>query len=189
MTRWKLILVFFVPLLLSGCGLFIAPRNEIEEVELPPVLDGWIDDMASPVRDFTGTTLQMVSMAPSQYILLLFDVSDIPVGAQILSARLSLFCVTAPPAVEENELVRIKEPWDPDTVTFPLDVIYENEFDMEGGNQGRRLEVEMGKIVQSWVNGVPNHGIALETMSPTTIEFQSTEAEDQPPLLQIRYYF
>jgi hypothetical protein len=189
MKRWKLILVFFIPILASGCGLFIAPRNEIREVELPPTVDGWIDDVATPARDFAGPALQMVTFAPSKYILLAFDLSDIPVGAQIVSAQLSLYCIAAPAAIQENAVLRFKESWQPDTVTFPLATDSESQFDMDSGNQDRRLEVEVRKIVQTWVNGVPNYGIGLATQGPSTIQFQSLEAADQTPFLRIRYYF
>ena len=131
----------------------------------------------------------MVSSAPSKYILLAFDLGGIPVGAQIVSAQLSLYCVTAPAAMHENDVLRIKEPWDPDTVAFPLEVDYESQFDMDSGNLGRRLEGEARKLVQSWVNGAPNYGIGLATQSGSIVEFQSVEAADQTPFLRIRYYF
>ena len=189
MHRLKMVLILLFPTILTGCGLFIAPPNEIEEITLTAVIDGYVNDAG--LRNFGDPELWVdgEAAAPRFYILLVFDTDRIPPAARILSARLGLNC-TAPPSGMNDQLrvLRVKEPWDPLDVTYPLDYADgELGMDVQDGKPGW-YTAEIRAYAQYWANGGADFGVVLANTVDQTVVFEAGEAGGRPPELWIRYY-
>lgn len=181
-----------LPIFLVSCGLFIAPRNEVTEERLRPTLDGFVDSSLS--SDYVGDFLEARYSGSFSYIMLKFPENAIPLGSQILEARLILYTTPAVPDPGDIALFRIKRAWDKAVSWTEVDQP-DVFFDTEGtylfvGNPDARYEWEIRKLIQNWANGAPNNGILLEgfnTGDQAELHFYSSET-DRGPEIFIRYY-
>ena len=185
MKTMKILAAFLMPALLISCGFFVSPRNEIQEVTLRPVIDGYVVP-APPSREFSTATMWVYQAGPPCHSFIKFDMSKIPIGSQILSAELRFHCVVGA-ASDIIEIYRIKEKWDEGTVDptaidvasdpIQLDILFAPPVFVKANSRS---------FVQSWVNVAPNNGLLLSPNSGN-IEFETVESGN-PPELFIRYY-
>jgi hypothetical protein len=181
-----------LPIFLISCGLFIAPRYEVAEERLRPTLDGFVDSVTG--SDYASDFLEARFSGSFSYIMLKFPENDIPLGAQILEARLILYTTPNVPNPGDIALFRIKRAWDK-TITWTEVDQPDFFYDTDGtylfvGNPDDRYEWEIRKVVQNWANGAPNNGILLEgfnTGDQAELHFYSNEV-DRHPELYVRYY-
>jgi hypothetical protein len=191
MKTMKILAAFLMPVLLISCGFFVAPRNEIQEVTLIPRRDGYINDIVPPPATFTDflSNTMWISQGNHYYSLIEFNLDKIPFGAQILSAKLSLNCISAN-ADDHIWINRIKESWDESDIRFDINQTYDN-IELIIPNPLPPLPylvtVEIRSITQSWANGAANYGIILSPGATADIEFETTESGTFPELF-IRYY-
>ncbi len=188
MKTMKILAAFLMPVLLISCGLFVSPRNKIQEVTLIPRRDGYINDQDPPsINDFLNN--MWVSQGNHYYSLIEFNLDKIPFGAQILSAQLSLNCISAN-ADDHIWINRIKESWDESDIRFDINQTYDN-IELIIPNPLPPLPylvtVEIRSIAQSWANGATNYGIILSPGTAAHIEFETVESGRSPELF-IRYY-
>jgi hypothetical protein len=180
-----------LPVLLVSCGLFIAPRYEIQDEIIHPFRDGYIDSGSG--RYFADPMLKVDDQAvgAEYYILLGFDVMKrLPVGARIVSAHLKLNCIAPPGGMDAQiKVYRIKNPWDETSVAYASLSLRDEERSMyiRQALPGE-YSVDIPGTVQAWVYGVENCGILLASDYDGIIEFEAMEANGLLPELHVRYY-
>jgi hypothetical protein len=107
----------------------------------------------------------------SERFLIQYDLSGLPKGVQITSAKLSLYCLQFVGNDSENkDLVysRITEPWDPEKVTFANQPKIAAGEDVYGGwpLEQKWMDIDVTTMVRHWVDGsAPNYGILAHSVN------------------------
>lgn len=177
--------------IVSGC----APAGSLSTVTLSPVADTYL---AGGSNTNFGTAVALKSGrnngGPMLYPLLKFDVSSIPAGALLTSAKLRLYQYTsANSGTFDLGVYRVNQAWTETGAnwntangttawtgggggTFSLPVISSNTVTI--GNYSWH-EWEIKPLVQEWVDSVsPNHGMELLAISAnagSNVSFASKE--------------
>jgi hypothetical protein len=116
-----------------------------------------------------------------------FDLSLIPAGATVQSAtfRASLVQTSSSPDTLDVELKRIDASWQEGTVNWNTQPDYTGANNVTGvGTTLGYYGWDVTSLVQTWVNGATNHGLALMSKNETTLGwrgFASTESAVSPP--------
>jgi hypothetical protein len=132
--------------------------------------------------------------------LIRFDLSNIPVGTTINSARLQLYITESSPADDVTlEVARMTEDWDETTVTWAnghQDTIEDLEppiTKVVGLATRVWIELSVTDLVQSWLDGdFPNYGLALHgpewnTEYIRTFASRESAAGSSAPRLIVNY--
>ena len=133
-----------------------------------------------------------------QETLMQFQLSSIPLGSTIISATLNLYGQGAFP-IPETSIVKIKEilePWNESTVKWDNKPSYGDYIDSSTLiDEMKWHEWDITSLVQEWINGEPNYGLALLTdyHRPTGEDwgFKSSDYSYDPskrPKLEVSYY-
>ncbi|HTN86764.1 MAG TPA: DNRLRE domain-containing protein, partial [Sorangium sp.] len=140
---------------------------------------GWGPDMYAGIHASSGTMQSAVLEA---------NLSQVPAGATIVSADLSLSVKSWTP--DTVRIRRITAPWDQHTITWnshsaSKGAAVEGSFAV--GNT-TRYTVSLTALVQSWVNGsIPNYGIMFEQDANRT-QLRTSEIDaSQQPILRVCY--
>jgi len=166
-------------------------------VTLTPVADAYIYSAAPGSNYGDAAILRVGSLSPSavSHALFRFDLSDIPDGATVLDAHFRAYLLqssSSPPTLDV-ELKRIDKPWEEDTVTWNTPLSYTPANNVLGvGMSLIYYSWDVTSLVQSWVNGAPNRGLALMSKNEVTLGwrgFASREstASPNPPRLVVTY--
>ncbi|HUV08823.1 MAG TPA: DNRLRE domain-containing protein [Spirochaetia bacterium] len=191
----KRVLLFTVLALSAGlfsCDLLLAPMEEIREVSLDPVVDGYAEN--TPLEDFAGISMNVSTQTPMPYAIALirFDLGPLPENARIISAELKLKCI----GITDEEIVtvfRIDADWDPETINY-VDAaklgFIETDAEVPStgiamADLGSTISWQIKSIVQAWSDGAANRGVALKgsvlPIGPLT--FSTMEGEQVPELI------
>jgi hypothetical protein len=158
-------------------------------ITLNPVADAYVYS-ASPTTNYgTAPTLYVGSQSTSATgrALLRFDLSSIPAGSTVQSASFQAYLVqtSSSPATLDVELKRIDAPWQEGTVTWNTQPGYTGANNVIGvGKTMGYYSWDVASLVQTWVNGNPNYGLALMSKNESTLGwrgFASRESTAPPP--------
>ena len=163
-------------------------------VELPLVADTWVNGGAENANYMYDTKL-VVRPTGLDNALLSFDRSSLPIGANIVSAELSMFATFESGAAGKQLMVMNVDPFDPATVTYALGLNFYNP--------GPGVDAPMGMVtldateqVKAWdlVGGPGNPQLAVAADGPAgRVVFISAEghnanpASGSAPMLKVTY--
>jgi hypothetical protein len=123
-----------------------------------------------------------------------FDLSSIPAGATIVNATFQSFATVfspPPPTTMDIELKRIDVAWSEGTVNWITPLTYTGANNVVGVDLiPTYYSWDVTSLVQSWVSGAVNHGLALLSKTEASIMyrgFNSKESGGPPPRLLISY--
>lgn len=163
---------------------------------LTPIADAYIRSDTPTINYGSAPTLfvgtQFVTMTARS--LYRFDLSSIPAGATIVTATFQSFAtVFSPPPTTtmDIELKRIDVAWTEATVNWLTPLTYTGANNVVGvGLTPTYYSWDVTSLVQTWVNGAVNHGLALSSKNEALIiyrGFNSKESGGPPPRLLISY--
>jgi hypothetical protein len=168
------------------------------KVTLTPKADTYIYSAAPTANYGTATTLYVGSQSSSAIgrALLRFDLSAIPTGATVQSASFQAYLMQASPspATLDVELKRIDTSWQEGTVIWNTPLGYTSANNVVGvGTVLAYYSWDVTGLVQTWVNGAPNRGLALISKNESTLGwrgFTSKESKSpaKPPRLVVTYW-
>jgi hypothetical protein len=166
-------------------------------VSLPIIADSYVYSAAPSTNYGAATTLYVGSQSTSAIgrALFRFDLGSIPVGATVLSASFQAYLVqtSSSPATLDVELKRIDAPWQEMIVTWSTQPGY------TGANNVLSVGMTLGyyswdvtSLVQTWVSGATNNGLALMSKNESTIGWRGFASREStsppnPPRLVITY--
>jgi hypothetical protein len=161
-----------------------------------PIADAYIRSDTPTVNYGSATTLyvgtQFVTMTARS--LYRFDLSSIPAGATIVNASFQSFAtVFSPPPTTtmDIELKRIDTAWSEGTVNWLTPLSYTGANNVIGvGMAPAYYSWDVTSLVQTWVDGAVNHGLALVSKNEPWLVyrgFNSKESGGPPPRLLISY--
>ena len=113
-----------------------------------------------------------------------FDLSTIPAGAMVLDAdfKASLLTSSTAPPILNVELKRINTAWLESTVTWSTPLSYTGAGNVIGVNSTPGVYTwDVTSLAQSWVNGNPNHGLALTSTSEGTFGWRGFASREASP--------
>lgn len=156
-----------------------------------PVADTQIANKAPPSNYGGAQVMNAGTVAGTdRQTLIRFDLSDIPPGAVVQSARLTLnYVATGPGTVRIH---RITAPWLEGQVTWQsFGAAFAPAIDATFDTHATATTaiVDLAALFQAFVDGAPNHGILLEQPGPSDTRFASSEwaAPAERPRLDICY--
>jgi hypothetical protein len=164
-------------------------------VSLTPVADTYIYSSTPTTNYGSATTLYSGNQSASATgrALFRFYLSGIPTGATVTSAsfRASLAQTSATAASLNIELRRIDTAWQEATVNWSTPLSYTGANNVTGvGTAPGYYSWNVTGLVQAWVNGGANNGLALISQSEGTLGwrgFLSRESAVSKPALVITY--
>jgi len=166
-------------------------------VILTPVADAYIYSAAPTTNYGTATTLYVGSQSTSATgrALFRFDLSVIPTGATLLNAdfQAALVQTSSSPATLDVELKRIDTSWQEDEVTWSTSLSYTGANNVTGvGTALGYYSWEVTSLVQTWVNGATNNGLALMSKNESTLGWRGFASRESvsppsPPRLVVTY--
>ena len=135
-------------------------------VTLYTVADSYVYS-ASPTKNYGTAPTLIVGREGTSAIgraLFRFDLATIPAGATIQSATFEAYLVqsSTSPSTLDVELKRVDTSWQEATVTWNTLLSYTGANNVTGvGTALVYYSWDVASVVQTWVNGSPNHGLAL----------------------------
>jgi len=167
-------------------------------ITLTPVADAYILSSSASTNYGTATTLYVGSQTTSSTgrALFRFDLKAIPAGATVQSATFQAYLMQSSPspALLDVELKRIDALWQEMIVTWASQPGYTGANNVEGiDTTPGYYEWDVTSLVQTWVNGNPNNGLALMSKNEGTVigwrGFASKESvsPSSPPRLVVTY--
>jgi len=201
----KRIALSLLAVLIMASHIIVHPATSEDistvEVALTAVADSWTDQSA-PARSFGRDDLLTARSSQGQNgrIYVAFDLSSLPLGAAVISARLSLYAVTPPPSQRTYSCLRVSSPWDEGSVSWgarpQTTSIYATSTTV--GTSAGWVTWDVTAQVQRMLNGISEHAwdnygweISDSNEDSTTAyatEFHSREtSETSKPTLTIRF--
>ncbi|OIO90775.1 MAG: hypothetical protein AUK03_12425 [Anaerolineae bacterium CG2_30_64_16] len=166
-------------------------------MSLTPSADAYIYSAAPTTNYGAATTLYVGSQSTNATgrALFRFDLSPIPAGATVLSASFQAFVVEASssPAVLDVEMKRVDTAWLENSATWTTPLSYTGADNVSGVGTGLGYHSwDVTSLVQTWVNGATNQGMALMSKNETTIGWRGFASKESapppnPPRLVIAY--
>ena len=166
-------------------------------VNLTPVADTYIYFAAPATNYGAAATLYVGSQSTSATgrALFRFDLSTIPAGATVLSASFKAYLVQASssPATLDVELKRVDAPWQ------EMVVIWNTQPGYTGANNVMGVGTSLGyypwdvtSLVQTWVSGAANNGLALLSKNESILGWRGFASKESasppnPPRLVVTY--
>lgn len=168
--------------------------------------DTWIDEANPTGNHDDGDTLRVSGTASASRVALLeFDLSNLPAGAEIRSARLSLHHKNGSGAAVAVDAHRVTEDWRESSATWQRRMTWV-DWDTAGGDYDptavattvvgpgtlERHEWDLTPLVRDWVSGAAaNEGVLLRTAQAETSSenFDSSDGADASlhPRLEVDY--
>lgn len=135
-------------------------------VSLTPVADTYVSSNSPDTNYGMASTLYVGSLSANTTgrALFRFDLSGIPTGAMVMSAsfRAYLAETSTQPLTLDVELKRVDTPWQEDTVTWNTQPDYTGMGNVIGvGVDLAYYSWDVTSLVQTWVDGSVNDGLAL----------------------------
>jgi hypothetical protein len=163
---------------------------------LTPIADAYIRSDTPTINYGSAPTLfvgtQFVTLTTRS--LYRFDLSSIPAGATIVSATFQSFATVfspLPTTTVDIELVRVDATWSEMTVNWLTPLTYTGANNVLGvGLTPSYYSWNVTSLVQTWVAGALNHGLALLNKNEAWLVyrgFNSKESGGPPPRLLISY--
>jgi hypothetical protein len=166
-------------------------------VSLTPVADAYIYSAAPATNYGAAPTLYVGSQSTSATgrALFRFDLSAIPPGVTVQSAMFQAYLAqsSSTPATLDVELKRIDTNWQEDKV------IWNDALSYTGANNVLGVGMTLGytswdvtSLVQTWVSGAPNRGLALMSKNESTLGWRGFASKEgasppNPPRLVVTY--
>jgi hypothetical protein len=125
-----------------------------------------------------------------------FDLSGIPTGAIVQSASFEAYLLepSTAPATLALELRRIDTAWQEGTVAWATPLKYTGANNVMGvGTATTYYSWKVGPLVQTWVNGSVNHGLALFSQNEGSVGWRGFASRERtapppsPPRLVVTY--
>ena len=160
-------------------------------IVLLPAADAYISSVL-PASNFGAASVLYVGSQTTNAVsrgLFRFTLGAIPSGATILDARFkaALISASTAPAILNIELKRINTAWLESSVTWNSGLGYTGAGNILGVNSTPGIYTwDVTSLVQWWVNGNANHGLALVSVSEGTFGwrgFASREASPPPQMV------
>jgi len=166
-------------------------------VSLTPVADTYIYSAAPATNYGAAPTLYVGSQSTSATgrALFRFDLSMIPGGATVLSARFQAYLVqtSSSPAILDVELKRIDAPWQEMVVAWNTQPGYTGANNVMGvGTALAYYGWDVTGLVQTWASGAPNRGLALLSKNESILGWRGFASKESvsppgPPRLMVTY--
>ncbi|MGB4805954.1 MAG: DNRLRE domain-containing protein, partial [Anaerolineae bacterium] len=164
---------------------------------LTPVADTYVFSTA-PTSNYGAATIHYVgsqSASATGRALYRFNLGGIPSGATVQSASFMAYLVSssASPALLDIELKRSDGVWQEMTVTWNTQPGYTGANNVEGiGIAPAYYTWNVTSLVQTWVDGAVNNGLALMSKNEITIGWRGfasreSSAPPNPPRLVVTY--
>ena len=155
---------------------------------LNPVADAYVYSAAPATNYGAAPTLYVGSQSTSATgrALFRFDLSSIPAGAMVQSATFQTYVVqsSSSPTTLDVELKRVDASWQEMVVSWNTQPGYTGANNVLGvGKSLGYYSWDVTSLVQTWVNGAPNRGLALMSKNETTLGWRGfTSRESTSPL-------
>jgi len=166
-------------------------------INLTPVADTYIYSAAPATNYGAAPTLYVGSQSASATgrALFRFDLSMIPGGATVLSARFQAYLVqtSSSPAILDVELKRIDAPWQEMVVAWNTQPGYTGANNVMGvGTALAYYGWDVTGLVQTWASGAPNRGLALLSKNESILGWRGFASKESvsppgPPRLMVTY--
>lgn len=174
-----------------------TPTATAVTVVLTAVADTYVYS-SSPATNYGAAAVLYVgsqSASVTGRALFRFNLAGIPAGATVQDARFQVYLVqsSASPPVLDVELKRSDAAWQEMTVTWSNQPPYTAANNVLGvGLAAAYYEWNVTSLVQTWVNGAANHGLALVSKNESTIGWRGfasreSSAPPNPPRLVVIY--
>jgi opacity protein-like surface antigen len=173
-------LMAVVTTMLLPSGLAASPLATPGDLALPdapitllPVADAYISS-ANPSQNYGTVTILYAGSLTSGSIeraLFRFELGSIPPGSIVENASFQAYLVkgSPSPAVLDVELKRVDVSWDEGSVTWKTLLTYTGASLVLGvGTASAYYAWDVTGLVQSWVAGAPNRGLALMSKNEGT---------------------
>ncbi len=192
----------------AGAALELAANST--HVRLAPTQDAYLDDNAKYTNYGSADYLRASHWNRERFLfwwynhyersVIQFDLSDIPVGATIVSARLNLLCNDQNNSLGITPLkaYRVTASWNENSITYNngAENYYDDEFLPESVDvkENGRYSWDLTTLTQKWISdsgNYPNYGVMIGGTGSGNKwkQFGSREAaeERQRPYLEIIY--
>ena len=172
----------FLPLVLRAWN-YQPPATLI----LTPVADAYIRSDTPTINYRSATTLYAGTefVTKTARSLYQFNLSLIPAGATIESAQFRVLLTTTslPTPTLNLELKRVNTAWSESAVNWvtPLTYISTNNVLGVGTTLMTWYSWDVTGWVQAWINGTPNHGLALVSRNEARIGYRGFASREAPP--------
>ncbi len=155
-------------------------------IVLTPVVDAYVFSSAPTTNYGAATVLYVGSQSVSSIgrAFFRFNLGGIPSGATVQSADFQAYLVqsSATPAVLDIELKRIDGPWQEMTVTWAAQPPTTGSNNVLGvGMAISFYQWNVTSLVQTWVNGAANNGLALVSKNESTLGWRGFASRENPP--------
>lgn len=174
-----------------------TPTRTPVTVVLAPVADTYVYSAAPTTNYGAAATLYVGSQSASAVgrALFRFDLSGIPSGATVQSAVFQAYLAqtSASPALLDVELKRSDASWQEMTVIWASQPPYTGAANVLGvGLAPGYYEWNVASLVQTWVGGAANNGLALVSKNESAIGWRGfasreSSAPPDPPRLVVVY--
>jgi hypothetical protein len=163
---------------------------------LAPVADTYIYSTAPTTNYGSATTLIVgTQSAGTGRALFRFNLSAIPSGATVLSASFNAYVVSGSttPVTQDVELKRIDTAWVESSVVWGAPLTYTGASNVLGvGTAASYATWDVTSLVQWWVNGNTNNGLALMSKNEAIVGWRGFASKEStsplnPPWLNISY--
>lgn len=165
-------------------------------VILTPIADAYISYAAPDTNYGTAPTLYVGKNETSiGRSLFQFDLSGIPAGSTVISAAFQAYLValsTTPPSLDV-ELKRVDDPWTEPGVSWNTQPGSTGIGKVNGvGTVMGYYDWDVAGLVQDWIDGTANNGLALWSYTETTFGWRGFASRESaspssPPRLAITY--
>lgn len=171
MARWRV--VVFLPWLalvvlgLAAAGL-AARAAPLAALLVPPIQQAtWLDAATPSAPNPSPSELRIgrVVGGGERRALLAFNLTELPAGATVTSATLTLHLADSLGGVVPVRIRAANGPWDQTTVTFstmPGGVVEGGVTVTPSGPSSVDVIADVKAIVQAWANGLARHGFLIE---------------------------
>jgi hypothetical protein len=143
------------------------PVSETSMVLQPSVADAYVRQQYPSSNYGTGTFMNVVRQeAKNERSLVEFDLSTVPAGSNIRSARLELNAAGTSSPSQQLDVHHITAPWTESGVTWSNQPTYSGTADafIQGGTLGGWKAWDVTSVVQAWVAGTyPNYGFLVKS--------------------------
>ncbi len=155
-------------------------------IVLTPVADAYVFSSAPTTNYGAATLLYVGSLSASSTgrALFRFNLSGIPSGATVQSAAFQAYLVqfSATPALLDVELKRSDAAWQEMTVTWASQPSYTGANNVLGvGQTVGYYQWDVASLVQTWVNGAANYGLALVSKNESALGWRGFASRESPP--------
>ena len=191
---FNLILVFAITALFgvqnSPASAPAALPGIITPFNINPTADTYVSQ-GSPAANYNSAPFLVVArdeFLQESYSLLQFDLSALPIGGQVTSAKLQLFLESGSgPASATLDISRATSAWNPATVTWNTAPGLTPGYGSTSiGTTSGQVDWDVTTLVAGWYDGtIPNLGLAIRGPSGVTFErlFHSLDQNVMPVLL------